>query len=231
MGPPPMPMPFPGQLTSLSDITALNSYHNLFPMVPYQADDIQDLRLSPVRQSLGYAEAGHGRNAVRNDLLWDPSADQDAWNALRVTGVSQASMPHTSQALNKRRRILDDDTIHPSERAFSDAGSQSHAEAPPSDSGYGTKSVTTRSIIDPYNTGDMLVVPSCGARNNARCSLSSSEYNFGGHELSPSMLSQASSEAFPQPEKGLVECSFNDCKWTGKSMSEKKSVTEISFSF
>lgn len=238
MGQPPVPMAFPDQLSSISDITASNPYHHPFLMVPCQADAIQDLRLSPVQRSLGYAETGHGRNASfrnDNDLLLGPSTDQDAWNPLRVTGVSQASMPDITQALPKRRRINDSDdgTIHPSEIAFSDAGSQSHTEEPPSDSGYGTKSVATGSVIGSFNKDDTPAVPSHGAHTNARNSISLSEVNFGGNERPLDLLSQVSragSNAYPPREKGLEKCSIKNCEWTGKSASDKKSVTNFSFS-
>lgn len=209
--PPPVPTAF-SDLYSIHDFAIPNAYQQ-YPMTPAQPDTATNL----------YFQADDSCNtSFRNDLLLNPSVNQDAWNPLRVTGVSQSLMSDVSQAVPKRRCISGSDGgIHPSEKAFSDVGSQRHTEEPP-DSGYGTRSVATGSVIAHFNTDDTLAVQSHRTHINDRSNISFSEYNFDGDRRSLDLLSQAGSD---HQGKVLVRCGFKDCPWTGKTESDKRLVT------
>lgn len=230
MGPPPVPMSYMGQHSSISDLTGSNPYGIQYLMASGPAGDaIQDLRLSPVQHNMRYAEVDRGYNAGFKNGLFNASTEQeDAWNPLRITGVSQVSMPDADQALTKRRRKngSDDGTIHPSKKAYSDIGSQSH-NGPPSDSGYGTKSGATGSVAESFHFEDRLAVAPYGTRTVARNSISfPSQFNPGGDGQSPELQSQSGSDAFPLQEKHPFKCDWDSCLWAGKNLSDKKLVIE-----
>ena len=217
MAPPPAPMSYLDQYSSASDFSISNLYRNPFPMNMRSGDPVPDLRLIPVEQNSWYHDSGHRRSTSFENSLFNPNPQSEAWTALRVVGVPDASQAH---AQTKRRRTdgPDNGTVHFSDVALSDAGSQGGAnETPPSDSGYGTKSVATPSVIGSLPMDDRLGVPSNGTP--------SFERNIGRKSRSRERSSQADSDVIPvSGERFRFSCPVEGCNWKGKNSSDSRLV-------
>ncbi|KAI9934428.1 hypothetical protein ASPWEDRAFT_175157 [Aspergillus wentii DTO 134E9] len=141
------------------------------------------------------------------------SSDQDAWNPLQITGVPAAfGMQHMGKP--SHMGDMDGRYSHYQYSTPSETGSQYNG-LQPSDSGYGSKSCATRSVID------QVCSPKAAPREQ--------EHEQGGlfdhapvkygEEAGDSMEKMESSSLMGQDS---IHCDYPGCRWTGKCPSDKK---------
>ncbi|KAF9894221.1 hypothetical protein FE257_007723 [Aspergillus nanangensis] len=165
---------------------------------------------SPASQPLDYPHFHHSR--LTND--------QDAWNPLQVTGVPTNSSAFGMQYLGKPQPMNAFDrrcsTGHHS--TPSENGSQCNG-IHPSDSGYSSRSCTTRSVANSY-AFDSAASPY----------LAPHEYEHDDRASALDLVSHYTETVLDTTENvdspmlchDIIRCDYPGCQWTGKCPSDKR---------
>jgi hypothetical protein len=191
-------------------------FQGLTPTAQGLSDSIPDLRLSPVENKQGpwYPDARLSLS-YRDKFFSNETARNEAWSPLLATGLDPSSIP---DATHKRRRIngSDDGTVQFSDVALSEHGGGSYVhEATPSESGYGTKSIATPSIISSSSYKHSALSVPFTRHKARRASPSRSRERASGPGSDITSVSG---------ETTSFDCTYEGCRWTGKNSSDRRSV-------
>ncbi|PGH10782.1 hypothetical protein AJ79_05255 [Helicocarpus griseus UAMH5409] len=145
------------------------------------------------------------------------SAHQEAWNPVRVTGLVESAVP-PRQSKRQRMDYSEGSTSGTYQNVSSDLCSQISSQIngqPLSDSGYGTRSPATASVIS-YPMNHAFHPPMLSPYGSTAMSYTQSHHQYPfGHQ-------QQDSETMSQANEPLFTCDVDKCPWTGKCQSDKK---------
>jgi hypothetical protein len=172
---------------------------------------------SPPPQSLDAAQYHHPRF----------TSNQDAWNPLQVTGVPvstsawgfpQASKAQQSAELGRKYSTGQFSTI-------SEAGSHFNGFHP-SDSGYSSRSCTTRSVTTSSYVMDSISSPHLAPHEHEQGDRASTL------DLGPSHCGDTVVDVMEMVESpsllchDVIKCDYPNCLWTGKCPSDKRYASQ-----
>ncbi|KAL2004973.1 hypothetical protein VTN00DRAFT_2823 [Thermoascus crustaceus] len=245
MGPPPPPIDrSPDNLRANSEITLRNSSSLLGLQLPnMEPDPALEIRPSgPLLQSWLPFQNLSPRTSddtfAPETAARFPHNDQEAWNPLHVTGVpphsSVLDYPH-HPAKHQRANEPDARFSYYPYGTPSEIGSQFNGFAPPSDSGYGSKSCATRSVVSSSFPLDSAPSPQHLPFNeNHRFDITSivdpvasNQPNDDAAAAAAAAVSGAAIGAVPsqfqvQYQDKTIKCDYRGCNWRGKCPSEKR---------
>ncbi|KAJ5092191.1 hypothetical protein NUU61_007061 [Penicillium alfredii] len=145
------------------------------------------------------------------------AGNQDAWNPLQVTGVpDQSSLSHMQVPA-----ATGDSDFHFSKYYCSDPsenGSQYMGSLHSTDSGYGTASCATQSVVTSSQGLDSTSSPLIAAKDHSSGELSTCFEQTSYGPTFASELVESPSQLFD----GSVRCEHPSCSWVGKCPSDKR---------
>ncbi|KAJ5166569.1 uncharacterized protein N7482_005350 [Penicillium canariense] len=138
------------------------------------------------------------------------TADQDAWNPLQVTGVPHpSSMSHMNMAVGDRDGFAKHHYRTPSE-----SGSQYMGSFHSADSGYGSTSCATHSVVPSSYSVDSMSSPQVDGKEQG---LGEPLAMFDQAYVGPPMFTRDLDSALES-----VKCDHPACNWVGKCPSDKR---------
>lgn len=152
--------------------------------------------------------------------------DQEAWNPLHVTGVPRNSSVLDFQHPLKRQRANEPDGrfSYYHYGTPSEIGSQFNG-FPPSDSGYGTKSCATRSVVSSSFPLDSAASPqNLPLNDNHRFDITSIVDPIAPqpNEAASGVVGTVQSHFPIQYQDDVIKCDYRGCNWRGKCPSDKR---------
>ncbi|GAD92671.1 predicted protein [Paecilomyces variotii No. 5] len=226
MGPPAVPMhPSSDNIRDISTLDSKSSVSLFDPQLQNSIPDSGDSRNQSILppwspyQSLSPKNTGIPFPAYAEKASY---SNQDVWSPLHLTGL-----PANPSFMGPRNNYKQDVNI--AHRALScyqygtstDPGIQ-FRDFPPSDSGYGTKSCTTRSVISsrPIDTSSTPRQVKTPQQSGQTIDRAAPEDHGQHHESLPRVkhLREPLPRTFPEE----IRCGYPDCEWKGKCPSDKR---------
>lgn len=245
MGPPPPPIDHPpDNLRANSELTLRNSSSLLGLQLPNTEPDLA-LEIRPSGSLLHSWSPFQNLSPRTSDDTFAPETatrfppnDQEAWNPLHVTGVP----PHPSVLDYQHHPAKPRQANEPDARFSyypygtpSEIGSQFNgfAPPPPSDSGYGSKSCATRSVVSSSFPLDSAASPQhLPLHESSRFDITSivdpvAPNQPNNDAAAATAVSGTAINAVPsrfqvQYQGDIIKCDYRGCNWRGKCPSDKR---------